>query len=213
MLRFFISTLAYATTLIVSKVASAAQNTTSSVPETLGKMDTNLGGNTANTAPVTNSTAPADLGIGIADSIPDSTQAETIFSWGSYFQAIAVMFLLLGVLWLGLHLLRRSGKFSFFQNTANFSRTALSIESQIALAPKKSLVMVRFLNNHILLGVTEHNITFLKEVPIHDDQHERIQENPLSTKDIHQTNAGAKAFEHALHHAKLDAEHNPEHKP
>jgi len=218
--RFFITALAYITTLTASKTANAVQNTQNNLGEALAsKMDVNTAGNIANTEAVANAEAMAnaeavanaeiitntpgvtDLGLGVAENIAGATPPETIFSWGNYFQAIALMGLLLGLLWLGLHLLRRSGKFSFLQNNAILSRNALSIESQITLAPKKSLVMVRFLNNHILLGVTEHNITFLKEVPIHDD--ERIQENPLSTPD-NQDNARTKTFERALHHANYD---------
>jgi len=210
--RFFIP-LAYAATLVASKVASAVQNTQNNLGETLAsKIDANPVSSTINPEAVTNTPGVTDLGIGVAEKIGETVPPETLFSWGSYFQAIAVMFLLLGILWLGLHLLRRSGKFSFLQNTASLGRSALSIESQITIAPKKSLVVVRFLGNHILLGVTEHNITFLKEVPIHDDQHEHIQDNSLSTTDK-RASADTKAFERALLHAGQEAGHSPKHSP
>ncbi len=39
----------------------------------------------------------------------------------------------------------------------------------MALGPKKSLVVVRFLNKRVLLGVTDQQITMLTELPTDED--------------------------------------------
>lgn len=45
----------------------------------------------------------------------------------------------------------------------------LRMMAQLALGPRKSVVVVRFLNKDLVLGVTEQNITLLTEVPSHHD--------------------------------------------
>ena len=45
----------------------------------------------------------------------------------------------------------------------------LAVESRVSLGPKKSLVVVRFLNRRLLLGVTDQRITTLTELATDDD--------------------------------------------
>lgn len=68
--------------------------------------------------------------------------------------------LLLGVIFAGLYLLKRFGP----RAGLNISQNAqLKTVGQINLGPKKRLVMVRFLNKLLLLGVTETSINVLSE--------------------------------------------------
>lgn len=88
----------------------------------------------------------------------------TDFSWGGYFQAIALMCLLLGLLWLGLWALRRFGKLRMLPNSSALPKNALLMEMQLPLGPRKGLVVVQFLHKRLLLGVTEQQITLLQEL-------------------------------------------------
>ena len=90
--------------------------------------------------------------------------APIAFSWGAYIQAIVVMGLLLGLLWLGLWLLRRSGKFRFLPQPGKLPKDALVLEHQLPLGPRKAVMVVRFLNRSLVLGVTDQQITLLTEM-------------------------------------------------
>lgn len=92
-----------------------------------------------------------------------------LFSWGGYFQAVGFMCLLLALLWLAVWTVRRSGKFRFLPMPGALPRDALRMEAQLPLGAKKNLVVVRFLNRRLLLGVTDQRITLLKETELHDD--------------------------------------------
>ena len=92
-----------------------------------------------------------------------SLPSEAVFTWGGYFQALAVMALLLGMLWGVLWLLRRSGKFRSIPVPGAFPKESLRMEAQIPLGPKKGLAVVRYLNKRLLLGITEHQIVLLQE--------------------------------------------------
>jgi flagellar protein FliO/FliZ len=69
---------------------------------------------------------------------------------------------LLGALWL----LKRYGHKAGFRG---FGREDLKVLGQLSLGPKRSLVMVRFLNKVLLLGVTDHQINLIKEEQWDDD--------------------------------------------
>ena len=101
------------------------------------------------------STPMSDAGP-VASSVP-----EPAFSWGGYFEAIGVMLLLLGALWFLLWAIRRYGKFNFLPPPGGLARDALRMEAQLPLGPKRSLVVVRFLNERLLLGVTDQQISVL----------------------------------------------------
>ena len=98
------------------------------------------------------------------------------FGWSSYFQAIAAVFLLLGALILGFYLLRRYGPKAGFKV---FGHGELKVEGQLALGPKRSVVLVRFLNKRLLLGVTESSITKLSEIETGQDNDTTSFENTL----------------------------------
>ena len=84
-----------------------------------------------------------------------------VFSWGGYFKGIGALFLILAALWGVLWFLRRRGS---LPGMGGLPRDSFSIEAQLALSPKKKLILVRFLNSRLLLGVTDQQITLLKEV-------------------------------------------------
>ncbi len=83
------------------------------------------------------------------------------FGWGTYFQSVGVIFFLLAALAVGFYLLKRFGAKS---GLPGFKRGNMKIESQLSLGPKKSVVVVRFLNKSLVLGVTDTNINLLTEV-------------------------------------------------
>jgi len=85
------------------------------------------------------------------------------FSWSGYFYAIGALCLILGALWGVLWLMRRSGKFRFMPSHKTFPRDALRIEAQIPLGPRRGLMVVRFLNKSLLLGLSDQQITLLSE--------------------------------------------------
>ena len=91
------------------------------------------------------------------------------FSWSGYVQAIGVLFLLLAALWLVVWLMRRYGKFNFLPRPDALPRDALVMEAQMPLGPRKGLMVVRFLNRRLLLGVTDQQITLLTEEKAHHE--------------------------------------------
>ena len=91
-------------------------------------------------------------------------QMESMFSWGAYFQAIAILFLIVAILFAALWFLKRKGALKLLTRQGE-----LSLESRLPLGPKKSLVVVRFLNKRLLLGVTDQQITMLTELPTDED--------------------------------------------
>ena len=93
---------------------------------------------------------------------------QTTFSWGGYIQAVGILCLLLAGLWFVLWLVRRYGRFNFLPRPGALPRGALVMEAQMPLAPRKGLMVVRFLNTRLLLGVTEQQICLLKEEELHD---------------------------------------------
>ncbi|WP_300733343.1 flagellar biosynthetic protein FliO [uncultured Desulfovibrio sp.] len=106
-----------------------------------------------------------------------NTLGQPMFSWGSYVQALAILCLLLGVLWVGVWLLRRYGRFNFIPRPGTLPRDALMMEAQMPLGPRKGLMVVRFMNRRLLLAVTEQQICLLTEesldheTPCQDFQH------------------------------------------
>ena len=72
----------------------------------------------------------------------------------------AALLLLLGLVFLGLALLRKTGLLSRVQVK---SQTSLCIEDRLVLGPRKQLVVVRFLNKQLVLGITDSGITLITE--------------------------------------------------
>lgn len=85
------------------------------------------------------------------------------FSWGGYLQALGILGILLGALWFGVWALRKYGKFNFMPRPGALPRGALMMEAQLPLGPRKGLMVVRFLNKRLLLGVTDQQISLLTE--------------------------------------------------
>ena len=94
---------------------------------------------------------------------PVTALGQSSFSWGSYVQAVGILFLLVAVMWLAVWLARRYGKFNFLPRPGSLPRDALVMEAQLPLGPRKGLMVVRFLNKRLLLGVTDQQITLLSE--------------------------------------------------
>ena len=94
---------------------------------------------------------------------PAVALGQSSFSWGSYIQAVGILFLLVAVLWLAVWRARRFGKFNFMPRPGALPRDALVMEAQLPLGPRKGLMVVRFLNKRLLLGVTDQQITLLTE--------------------------------------------------
>jgi flagellar biosynthetic protein FliO len=111
------------------------------------------------------------------------------FSWGGYFKGIGALFLILAALWGVLWFLRRRGS---LPGMGGLPRDAFSVEAQVALSPKKKLVLVRFLNSRLLLGVTDQQITLIKEVEAQDGPEESTNSHTRSfaevIKDVSQKN-------------------------
>lgn len=97
-----------------------------------------------------------------------SSLGQTSFNWGGYVQAVGILCLLLAALWFVLWLVRRYGRFNFLPRPGALPRGALAMEAQMPLGPRKGLMVVRFLNTRLLLGVTEQQICLLKEEKVDD---------------------------------------------
>ena len=102
---------------------------------------------------------------------------ESSFSWSSYAQAVGILFLLVAILWLVVWLVRRFGKFNFLPRPGALPKGALVMEAQLPLGPRKGLMVVRFLNRRLLLGVTDQHITLLTEEQAqHEPQDKNFQQ-------------------------------------
>lgn len=108
-----------------------------------------------------NATGPA---VDAARGAGSLARPENLVSWGGYFQALAVLCLIIAALWAALWYFKRRGGLTLLGLTEN-----LTLEGRLSLGPKKNLMVVRFLNKRLLLGVTDQQITLLTELPIHDD--------------------------------------------
>ncbi|GAB6176925.1 flagellar biosynthetic protein FliO [Desulfobaculum senezii] len=82
-------------------------------------------------------------------------------------KVVGVLCLLLAVLFGGFWLLRRFGPRA---GLGMLGRSDLKLEGQLALGPKKSVMVVRFLNKHLVLGVTDSTINLLTEMDADDDE-------------------------------------------
>ncbi|WP_092122848.1 flagellar biosynthetic protein FliO [Desulfonatronum thiosulfatophilum] len=88
---------------------------------------------------------------------------DTAPTWDFGFAALKMvggLFLVLGVMFLILYLLKRYG------HKAGLTRqltSDLRLVGQLALGPRKTVVVVRYLNKDMVLGVTDNSITLLTE--------------------------------------------------
>lgn len=110
----------------------------------------------------------ANVGPNIANQAQQIGQSS--FSWGGYFQAIGILCLLLALLWFAVWCIRRYGKFNFMPRPGSLPKKSLYMEAQMPLGPKKGIMVVRFLNRRLLLGVTDQQITLLTEEDARDER-------------------------------------------
>lgn len=97
--------------------------------------------------------------------MPFSSSQDTIpsFGWGNYFQGIGIMLLLLIVFWYILKLMRKVGNGRFLPNQKLLPRDSMYLEGQLPLGQGKSIVIVKVLDERLVLGVTEKNINLLSK--------------------------------------------------
>lgn len=98
--------------------------------------------------PVTMTSKPADVYV-------------PTYSMSNYFQGLGLLFLILALLWFAVRLLKRYGRFGFMPRSSDLPKDALRLEAQLPIGPRKGLMVVRFLQKRLLLGVTEQQISVL----------------------------------------------------
>ena len=109
--------------------------------------------------PAAPAAAPSVAGqVAHSGGLVDGAQSA-MSSWAGYFEALAILFFILAVLWLLVRLLRR-GKGGFLTGAA----AAMRVESRMSLGPKKWIVVARILDKRLVLGVTDQQITMLTEL-------------------------------------------------
>ncbi|MBO4300621.1 MAG: flagellar biosynthetic protein FliO, partial [Desulfovibrio sp.] len=114
-------------------------------------------------------TAASQLSQGMDVALQGTAQAAPVFTWGGYIQALGLLFVLVALFCLALWLARRFGRFRFLPRPGSLPRDALLMEAQLPLGPRKGLMVVRFLNKRLLLGVTEQHISLLSEEQAEND--------------------------------------------
>ena len=114
---------------------------------------------------------PLPAGAGALPTPPSATASvlsgasNLSLSWSGYFEALAIVCFALALLWALLWLVKRYGRGSGFLGGA----TAMRVESRLALGPKKWIIVVRYLDRRLVLGLTDANISLLTELPLEDD--------------------------------------------
>ena len=88
---------------------------------------------------------------------------DILHTWSSYFEALAFLCFALALLWLLLWLLKKRGT-----GIMGGSNPIMRIESRLALGPKKWVIVTRYLDRRLVLGVTDENITLLSEIPLEE---------------------------------------------
>lgn len=109
-------------------------------------------------------TAGQSAGHTLGEAASSLGQSDALISWANYFQALAILFLIVALLAFLLWFLKRKGGIKLLTKQGD-----LTLESRLPLGPKKSLVVVRFLNKKVLLGVTDQQITMLTELQNDED--------------------------------------------
>lgn len=122
----------------------------------------------------------------------ESTLPPATFSWGTYFQAIGILLLMLLGLWFALKFVKRVKPSSFSSST--FSKNNFYIEGQIAISQNKGVYVVRFLNKRLVLGVTDQQINLLLE-------EEALETKPLGAENA-QPQPYTPTFQDAMAHAQ-----------
>ena len=126
-------------------------------------------------------TVSGDLPPTEAKTLGAGEPESPLFSWGGYFKGIGAMLLVLAALWGVVWFLRRKGS---LPGMGGLPRDMFRVEAQLALSPKKKIILVRFLNSRLLLGVTDQQITLLKEVEGPDDREESTESRARSFANV-----------------------------
>ena len=109
-----------------------------------------------------------------SNNLPDAIAATTAGpipsgSLGSAWMSTAgALFLILALLFVGFYMLKRFGPKT---GIGVFKRGDLKLEGQLSLGPKKSVVVVRFLNKVLVLGVTESQVNLITEMETGHEAH------------------------------------------
>ncbi|MCL1888987.1 MAG: flagellar biosynthetic protein FliO [Desulfovibrionaceae bacterium] len=82
------------------------------------------------------------------------------YSLAGYFTGLSVLFLLLGICWFALRYLKNRGALRLFGQPPG-----LEVEGRLNLGPKKSLLVLRYYDKRLLLGVTDQRISLLDSSP------------------------------------------------
>jgi flagellar protein FliO/FliZ len=93
-----------------------------------------------------------------------AVQAVPSFSWSGYIMTLALLFTLLAALWFALRFLKKRGSLRFLGANEH-----IKIESRLPLGAKNNLLIVRLPHKRLVLGVTEHHISKLAELPLYED--------------------------------------------
>jgi flagellar protein FliO/FliZ len=109
-----------------------------------------------------------------ADNATRALGSQEAFGWAGYFEALAGVFLILAILVAGFWLVKRYGSRAGLRM---FGRGDLQLEGTLSLGAKRSVVVVRFLNKRLVLGVTDANINLLTELDDHDQDFDQALEN------------------------------------
>lgn len=89
---------------------------------------------------------------------------SSMASWGGYFEALAWLCFALALLWFVLWFIKRRGGVHLPGTSP-----AMRIESRLALGPKKWIIVTRYLDRRLVLGVTEQSISLITEIPLDDE--------------------------------------------
>lgn len=95
-----------------------------------------------------------------------SALPDVNLSWSGYFEALAILCFVLALLWGALWLMKRARSGSGFLAS---SAPGMRIESRLALGPKKWILVVRYLDRRLLVGVTEQTISLLTDMPVEEE--------------------------------------------
>ncbi|MDR2050602.1 MAG: flagellar biosynthetic protein FliO [Deltaproteobacteria bacterium] len=120
------------------------------------------------------------------------------YNLAEYFLSLGVLFVLLGLCWFGVRLLRRRGSWRFLTPARG-----LQIESRLSLGPKKLLLVLKYRDKRLLLGVTEQQISLLDSSPLEEypEEEEPGEDAPadVSTEGRRAVAAGLPDFRNLLH--------------
>ena len=153
-----------------SGATPALGSTMAPATQAVSQTASQMGGMAPAAAPAATAVAPAAQTAGQAAShaAPQTGTGGSMlpslpdvnFSWGGYFEALAILCFVLAVIWAVLWLAKRRGSGGFFAS----STPSMRIESRLALGPKKWLMVVRYLDRRLVLGVTDKSINLVTEL-------------------------------------------------